>query len=96
MAGKFPVTGAHTLQLGAAVWMNGTYPNLGDFSGGWFLIEEDMSMAKRNAGLHPHCFNANSKDDDSVLFRDSLLLCFSPFFVVLLFLVRGGGLKDTN
>ena len=28
-AGGFPVEGAHTLQLGAAVWMNGTYPNLG-------------------------------------------------------------------
>ena len=57
ITGGFPVEGAHTLQLGAAVWMNGTYPNLGDFSGGWSLAEEDISMTKRNVGLDPQCFN---------------------------------------
>ena len=35
--------------------------NVGDFGGGWSLINEDLSMTKRNSGMDPLCFNANSK-----------------------------------
>ena len=57
--------------------MNGTYPNVGDFGGGWNLINEDLSMAKRNTGVEPKCFNANSKTFGS--FAGTVLSFISVF-----------------
>eukprot|EP00039_Didymoeca_costata_P004938 m.77113 g.77113 ORF g.77113 m.77113 type:complete len:453 (+) comp12602_c0_seq4:167-1525(+) len=49
------------LLLGAAVWINGTYPDRGDFCAGWNLIEADLNWAKEATKATPRCFNANRK-----------------------------------
>eukprot|EP00051_Salpingoeca_urceolata_P006279 m.83232 g.83232 ORF g.83232 m.83232 type:complete len:439 (-) comp14760_c0_seq2:111-1427(-) len=49
------------LLLGAAVWIDGTYPERGPYSAGWRLIKEDISTSKQATGKFPMCFNVNRK-----------------------------------
>lgn len=53
------------LMLGAAIWIDGTYPRRGPYCAGWALADEDLRMATETLGLSgprsPQCFNANSK-----------------------------------
>jgi len=52
------------LLLGSAIWINGTYPERGNYCAGWKLTDADLKWAKQNGGETanpPMCFNAHRK-----------------------------------
>ena len=52
------------LLLGSAIWINGTYPERGNYCAGWKLTDADLKWAKQNgndASNPPMCFNAHRK-----------------------------------
>lgn len=49
------------LLLGAAIWIDGTFPDRGPYCAGWELVRWDLQQAKLAQRGFPLCFNANSK-----------------------------------
>ena len=54
------------LLLGAAIWINGSYPVRGRWTGGWNQVWHDLKVAQKAAGGgadadKPLCFNADEK-----------------------------------
>eukprot|EP01147_Barroeca_monosierra_P002616 gene2616-5518_t len=49
------------LLLGSSVWINGTWPERGKYTGGWAQIEQDLNRVRAVSRVKPLCFNVDSK-----------------------------------
>eukprot|EP00035_Acanthoeca_spectabilis_P020897 m.435143 g.435143 ORF g.435143 m.435143 type:complete len:457 (-) comp17817_c0_seq1:989-2359(-) len=54
-----PNTGV--LLLGAAIWIEGSYPERGPYCSGWRVTDAEMSALRQVSETPPLCFNAHSK-----------------------------------
>eukprot|EP00041_Stephanoeca_diplocostata_P006643 m.90545 g.90545 ORF g.90545 m.90545 type:complete len:203 (-) comp16464_c0_seq2:1163-1771(-) len=52
---------AGVLLLGAAIWIDGTFPERGPYTAGWRLTDTMLGRAYASTGIQPMCFNAHSK-----------------------------------
>ncbi|EDQ85224.1 uncharacterized protein MONBRDRAFT_34395 [Monosiga brevicollis MX1] len=49
------------LLLGSALWINGTYPERGRWTGGWAQVDHDMEVIRQRTGRSTQCFNVDRK-----------------------------------
>ena len=49
------------LLLGSAIWINGTYPDRGNYCGGWKLTDAELKRLKEAGKDPPMCFNMHRK-----------------------------------
>merc|ERR1712146_267860 len=49
------------LLLGSALWINGTYPERGRWTGGWAQVDHDMEVIRQRTGHSTQCFNVDRK-----------------------------------
>eukprot|EP00038_Savillea_parva_P028021 m.62757 g.62757 ORF g.62757 m.62757 type:complete len:467 (+) comp8111_c0_seq1:326-1726(+) len=52
---------AGVLLLGAAIWIDGTYPERGAYSAGWRVTDAEMAALRDVHDRPPLCYNAHSK-----------------------------------